>query len=69
MVWVNIDKPTKKCTIHFGNCTYVKNKKETKLKGIEELKSDGGWLSFDTIAKARHYCSSNFANYVISQHC
>lgn len=44
MVWMNIDKPIKKCTIHQdSSCTYVKNKKETQYKGIEELKRDGGW--------------------------
>ncbi|WP_281179246.1 hypothetical protein [Vulcanibacillus modesticaldus] len=35
MVWMNIDKPTKKCTIHSdANCTYVKKKKETLYKGL-----------------------------------
>ena len=48
MVWVNIDKPTKKITIHTNeNCTYVVDKKETPYKGIEELKRDGGWISFN----------------------
>ena len=43
IVWVNIDKPTKKCTIHTNDrCQYVINKKETSLKGIENLKTDGG---------------------------
>ena len=42
-VWVNIDIPTKKFTIH-TNCQYTDRKKETLYKGIENLKRDGGWL-------------------------
>ena len=48
MVWVNIDKPTKKITIHTNeNCTYVIDKKETPCKVIEKLKRDGGRISFN----------------------
>lgn|GEM_PF-5574885 len=29
--WMNIDRPTKKCTIHSTGCTNVDKKAETKL--------------------------------------
>jgi len=69
MIWVNIDKPTKKCTIHNKDCTFAKNKEETKLKGIGSLKRDGGWLSFKTEDAAENYCQENYNNYYISKHC
>jgi hypothetical protein len=68
MFWVNVDKPTKKCTIHKKNCTYVVKQRETTLKGIGKLKKDGGWFDFKTNNEAENYCRSNFSNYNIS-HC
>lgn len=57
MIWVNVDKPTKKLTIHTDpSCEYVLNKRETNCKGIEEMKRDGGWVSFDSLEKAKYYC-------------
>ena len=57
MIWVNVDKPTKKLTIHTDpSCEYVLNKRETNCKGIEEMKRDGGWVSFDNLEKAKYYC-------------
>ena len=54
MIWVNVDKPTKKLTIHTNpNCIYVLNKKETLNKGIGKLKRDGGWISFISIEEAQ----------------
>lgn len=43
MFLVNVDKPTRTCTIHKEGCRYVL-KNETPLKGIGELKDDGGWV-------------------------
>ena len=57
IAWVNIDKPTKKCTLHTDcNCQYVINMKETPLKGIESMKRDGGWYSFISITEAKRCC-------------
>ena len=58
MVWVNVDKPTKKLTMHTNlSCIYVLKKKETPFKGIEELKRDGGWFSFNNEDEAHIYCT------------
>jgi hypothetical protein len=48
IIWINIIKPTKKCTIHTSlSCPYVLSIEETNRKGIGNLKIDGGWISFN----------------------
>ena len=70
MIWMNVDKPTKKCTIHTDpGCQYVLNKRETPLKGVEELKSDGGWLSFASQGDADEYRAAHFSGYAVSTCC
>lgn len=56
-VWVDVDLPTKTCTIH-GNldCLYTVEKKETGLKGLNELRTEGGWFSFEGPQAAEDYC-------------
>jgi len=54
--WVNVDKPTKKCIIHREGCRYEQAKTETPLKGIGELKDDGGWVSFPSRGEVENYC-------------
>lgn len=56
-IWVNINRPTKKCTLHTNlSCPYVLAIKETNRKGIEDLKRDGGWKSFSGYIEAMDYC-------------
>lgn len=45
-VYVNIDKPLKRITVHRNQkCTYVSRYlQETDFKGVGNLKRDGGWL-------------------------
>ncbi len=31
-MWMNVDKPERKCTIHTDSCRYAINKKKTSLK-------------------------------------
>lgn len=52
-VWVNVDRPTAKEMLHAEHCRYVRDKHETELKGIGELKRDGGWLPFESLDEAR----------------
>jgi hypothetical protein len=59
MFWVNVDKPTGTCTIHKEGCGYVL-KNESPLKGIGELKDDGGWVSFPSIDEAKNYCQKEW---------
>jgi hypothetical protein len=68
--WLNIDKPTQ-CVLHSEDCYYSKNKKETLLKGIGELKVDGGWLSFTSAKDARTFFSKELSlrGFKLSEKC
>jgi hypothetical protein len=59
--WLNIDTPTKSF-LHIEGCRFEVNKKTTPLKGIEELKKDGGWLSFSSISEAKKYFEQKYPN-------
>lgn len=67
--WVNVDKPTRMCTIHGGGCTYEENKSETPLKGVGQLRRDGGWLSFGTREDVEEYCRVNWKGFNVRRHC
>lgn len=70
MVWLDVDKPTKKCTLHMNSsCTCLQNKTETEDKGIGYLKRDGGWLNLVDPKLARLYQLSNFPEYEFIDHC
>lgn len=70
MVWLNIDNPTKKCTLHSdSNCVYLKNKEETEYKGIGELKRHGGWLEFLKETEAREFYLAKLERYRFFEHC
>ncbi|AFQ45347.1 MULTISPECIES: hypothetical protein [Desulfosporosinus] len=70
MVWMNVDKPTKKCTLHMNSsCNYLQEKRETEYKGIGNLKCDGGWLSFTDPKLAKLYHQINLPEYELIDHC
>lgn len=70
IIWINVDKPTKKCTIHTNlGCQYLAKKSDTPYKGVEKLKRDGGWLSFSTLTDGENYCKTKHQNYSVSWHC
>jgi len=62
MFWINIDKPTKTITLHSDSCKYVL-KEETKFKGIERERRDGGWYAIDSTIESQqffHYIYPHF---------
>jgi len=70
MVWINVDKPTKKCTIHTNpDCKYVVSKKETPYKGVNVLKRDGGWVQYHTVAEAESDLYGKFNRYNATSCC
>lgn len=70
MIWVNVDKPTKRCVIHSkANCIFVKKKKTTTYKGVGILKRDGGWMVFSRQLSAENYCRFNFTDFFVSRCC
>ncbi|CAM4284125.1 hypothetical protein FHS16_002239 [Paenibacillus endophyticus] len=48
MVWMNIDKPTRKIVIHQENCTYVPHTETipAREKDVGRMGRDGGWFKF-----------------------
>lgn len=71
MVWLNVDKPTKKCTVHRDeNCRHVLRwSGGTGLKGGGFESTDGGWLEFATEAELRAWVSQNRPNFDVSTCC
>lgn len=55
-VWLNIDKPTRKVTLHVAVCRYVRKRDESEYKptapSIYKLHRDGGWVEFPFTADA-----------------
>lgn len=54
MFWLNIDLPTQTATLHRGDCIHAEPK-ATDLKGINEMKADGGWFSFESVGEAMRF--------------
>ncbi len=58
--WMNIDRPSRRCQLHRSDCDHVQSKYATPLKGVGELRSDGGWLGFGSIPEAFSYFDRNY---------
>jgi hypothetical protein len=69
VIWVNIDLPLKTCTIHTNNCLYINNMKGSLYKGINLLKRDGGWISFENIEEANQFCLDQYVTFKLVNHC
>jgi len=54
MFWLNIDRPTGVWKIHKESCRFCVPQ-ETKNKGLNELKKDGGWIQKESIESAYTY--------------
>ncbi len=54
MFWLDVDSTTKTATLHRGECIHIVPK-ATNLKGVNELKEDGGWFSFNSIGEAMRF--------------
>ena len=57
---MNIDKPTRRCVVHYEICKYARGKRETPFKGVKRMKRDGGWMPFPSIQEARNYFDENW---------
>jgi hypothetical protein len=42
---------------------------ETPLKGLDELKRDGGWIQFEKLLQAHEFYSQNFGSFRLVQCC
>jgi hypothetical protein len=66
-MWLNIDKPTKKVTLHGDTCTYIPTS-DSKYKKLNGLLRDGGWLHFVNREQALIHQEENYSDYK-SGHC
>jgi len=70
MIWLNVDKLTRRCTLHTdGSCPYWQKRRKTQLKGLGRLKHEGGWLNFFSTEQAMLYYQNNFPDYEFIDHC
>ena len=58
--WMNVDRPSRRCQLHRSDCVHVQSIYATPLKGVGELRSEGGWLEFGSIPEAFSYFDRNY---------
>jgi hypothetical protein len=56
--WLNVDFPTSKATLHRSSCSYAQSISATELKGIGQIKRDGGWMPAESRHQAEGYLGS-----------
>ena len=54
MFWLDIDLPAQKAILHRGECIHVAPK-AIEHKGVNEIKADGGWFSFESAGAAMRF--------------
>ncbi|MDD9271482.1 hypothetical protein ACFPES_31050 [Paenibacillus sp. GCM10023248] len=62
MIWVNVHFPDKLCTAHKPTCGHILQE-ETSLKGIREIRGDGGWYDFTIVDEAFLWSKNNYPHY------
>lgn len=66
-VWVNIDHPTKRFSLH-KVCIYTETMAETPYKGVGVLKRDGGWLPLENKEAAEKLYKEKYSHYDFDNH-
>lgn len=61
-MWVNIDKPTKKVTLHEERCLYVPTE-DSEYKKIGRFGRDGGWFKFKNREEILRFYEENFSDF------
>jgi hypothetical protein len=54
MFWLDVDLPAQTAILHRGECIHVAPK-ATERKGVNEMKADGGWFSFESAGAAMRF--------------
>jgi len=54
MFWLDVDKPTKTATVHRDECVHAVPG-GGEQKGVNEMRRDGGWFSFDSVGEAMRF--------------
>lgn len=51
--WLNVDKPSKRSTLHKASCSHIARRRMAKFKGVGEMGRDGGWFACSNIEQAK----------------
>jgi hypothetical protein len=54
MFWLDVDLAAQTTILHTGDCVHIEPK-TTERKGVNEMRVDGGWFSFETIGEAMRF--------------
>jgi hypothetical protein len=54
MFWLDVDLLTQTATLHRGECILIVPK-TTKQKGVNEIRADGGWFTFESAGEAMRF--------------
>jgi hypothetical protein len=54
MFWLDVDLVSGAATLHKGDCLHIEPK-ATEQKGVNEMRTDGDWFSFDSIGEAMRF--------------
>jgi hypothetical protein len=54
MFWLEVDNSTHTATLHRGECIHIAPE-ETDRKGINQMRTDGGWFSFESVGEAMRF--------------
>jgi hypothetical protein len=66
MYRMNIDNPTRSCTIHAASCNTVLLR-NTNRKGIEKMLTDGGWFGFNSMEEALAEYENNYSKFELKE--
>jgi hypothetical protein len=54
MFWLDVDLPAQTATLHRSECMHV-FPKATDRRGVNKMKSEGGWFSFNSAGEAMRF--------------
>ena len=54
MFWLDVDNSTLTATLHKGECIHIAPE-ETDRMGMNQLRTDGGWFSFESVGEAMRF--------------
>ena len=64
MYMMNVDRPLKRCVLHYLGCEYVSARKG---KQLGEMGPDGGWFRFGSYQEAQDFFRDKVKQYGIDR--
>ncbi len=65
--WLNVDIPTSDAKLHLNSCRYAQEISATDLKGIGQMKRDGGWMPVESRSQAESFLRDVNASVVLTE--